>query len=258
MRIAVLGAGGAAGRACLSELETRGHQPIALGREEPLPVDIDAAILAVPPEVAQVVESDALLVDCSGGLPRTTLCLPGVTNPGDVRRLRIPNCTATLIAIALVPLRTFGIKSVTATTLQAASGAGWRGVEALQAGDTESIFGGVLQGNILPHERAAEEESEVAEQLHALLDCAAMITAFRVPVRVGHVASIMVETEEPCPNDLLPDNNLLDPLSLECKDDVATGRVRIDGLRTSLVACCDQLHAATAVPAVNAVLSVHC
>ncbi len=258
MRIAVLGAGGAAGRACLSELEARGHDPIALGREESLPGDVDAVILAVPLEVARAVESDALLVDCSGGLPHTTLFLPGVTHPSDARRLRIPNCTTTLIATALLPLRQLGIKSVTATTLQAASGAGWRGVQALESGDTESIFGGVLQGNILPHERAAEEESEVAEQLHTLLGCTAMITAFRVPVRVGHVASIMVETEEPCPNDLLPDNNLLDPLSLECNDHVATGRVRIDGLRTSLVACCDQLRAATAVPAVNAVLSVHC
>ena len=58
-----------------------------------------------------------------------------------------PNCATVVLAMALAPLRPFGIKRVLVTTMQAVSGAGYPGVASLD-----------ILGNIIPFIGGGEEE----------------------------------------------------------------------------------------------------
>jgi aspartate-semialdehyde dehydrogenase len=61
-----------------------------------------------------------------------------------------PNCTATLLAMALAPLHAaFGVEAVLMTSMQAVSGAGYPGVSALD-----------ILGNVVPYIRGEEEKVE--------------------------------------------------------------------------------------------------
>ncbi len=96
-----------------------------------------------------------------------------------------PNCTATILALALAPLdRAFGVEAVSVTTLQALSGAGWPGVPAVDA-----------LGNVIPF--IAEEEAKVEEELAKILgrgaDLRTSATCTRVPVIDGHTESVSVK-----------------------------------------------------------------
>jgi hypothetical protein len=70
-----------------------------------------------------------------------------------------PNCSTVVLALALAPLRQFGIRSVMVTTLQAVSGAGYPGVASLD-----------ILGNVVPAISGEEEkiESETQKILGAL------------------------------------------------------------------------------------------
>src|SRR5882757_7048650 len=60
-----------------------------------------------------------------------------------------PNCATVVIAMALAPLRQFGLKTTLVTTLQAISGAGYPGVPSWD-----------ILGNIIPHIGGEEEKIE--------------------------------------------------------------------------------------------------
>lgn len=91
-----------------------------------------------------------------------------------------PNCTACILSLALKPLSdSFGLESVMVTTMQAVSGAGIRGVGALEITD-----------NILPYIAGEEEkvERETAKILgNGLKVCAA---CHRVDVLDGHTETV--------------------------------------------------------------------
>jgi len=103
-----------------------------------------------------------------------------------------PNCTATILALALAPLhRAFGVEALLVSTLQAASGAGHPGVASLD-----------LLGNVVPHIRG--EEEKVAEEIGKLLGtlegerlvpAAFPVSAacHRVPVVDGHTEAVSVK-----------------------------------------------------------------
>jgi aspartate-semialdehyde dehydrogenase len=107
-----------------------------------------------------------------------------------------PNCSTIMIALALAPLhRSFGVKAVVATTMQALSGAGYPGVASLDIID-----------NVLPYIEGEEEkiESETKKILGDLdqnkIKTAAMKVSAqcnRVNVTDGHTASIRVSFERP-------------------------------------------------------------
>lgn len=251
MKITVIGARGSVGRACVSVLESRGEEVIPLGREDDLPNDTEGAIIASPiPNRTFSVP----VVDCSGALLDATLMLPSVLK-GSAKRMRIPNCMASLIAQALAPLHEkCTIASIIATCMQSVSGAGWCGVQALEQDNTAELFGGELTNNILPHEKHDDEESAIENDLQQLFGCNVTATSFRVPVFVGHVASIRVETTQPIETSLLPCSQIFDPRSMENKTTVAIGRVRIQKNTADLVICGDQLTCGTAIPAVELIL----
>jgi aspartate-semialdehyde dehydrogenase len=102
------------------------------------------------------------------------------------------NCSTAGLALALAPLRAFGIRRVSCVTFQSASGAGRRGLAALEAGppniipfikdeedkmafETAKIFGLWTGGAIEPAPFTVEAR------------CA------RVPVREGHLLSVSVD-----------------------------------------------------------------
>jgi aspartate-semialdehyde dehydrogenase len=112
------------------------------------------------------------------------------------RILTNPNCATVVLAMALAPLRQFGLKTVMVTTLQAISGAGYPGVPSWD-----------ILGNIIPHIGGGEEEKIQTETQKILgrLGAAAIeyhpvkvsATTTRVPVQNGHTGSIAVALEQP-------------------------------------------------------------
>ena len=110
-----------------------------------------------------------------------------------------PNCTATVLVLALAPLHArFGVEQVFMTSLQAVSGAGYPGVASLD-----------VLGNIIPLIRGEEEkvETETAKMLgrmdgQRVRPAAIQISAMchRVPVLDGHTEAVSVKlTGDPSP-----------------------------------------------------------
>jgi aspartate-semialdehyde dehydrogenase len=106
-----------------------------------------------------------------------------------------PNCVVVVYAMALAPLRQFGLKTSILTTLQAISGAGYPGVASWD-----------ILANVIPFIGGGEEEkieTETNKILGSLergavvnhpLKVSAAVT--RVPVHNGHTASISVALEQ--------------------------------------------------------------
>lgn len=102
-----------------------------------------------------------------------------------------PNCTTTVLVLALAPLhQAFGLEAVMMTSLQAASGAGWPGVSSLD-----------LMGNVIPFIRGEEGKVEVEtpKLLGQLCDGRIVPTPLlvsalchRVPVLEGHTEAVSV------------------------------------------------------------------
>ena len=110
-----------------------------------------------------------------------------------------PNCATVVLAMALAPLRQFGIRLVQVTTLQAVSGAGYPGVASLD-----------ILGNIIPFIGGGEEEKIQTETLKILgssttpLDAVVSAQVTRVPVIDGHTVAVSVELESrPAVEDVL-------------------------------------------------------
>lgn len=106
-----------------------------------------------------------------------------------------PNCATVVLAMALAPLRQFGLTSTIITTLQAISGAGYPGVPSWD-----------ILGNIIPYIGGGEEEKVETETKKILGTLRAghidnhpvrlSATTTRVPVQNGHTGSISVGLEQ--------------------------------------------------------------
>ena len=107
-----------------------------------------------------------------------------------------PNCAVVVLAMALAPLRQFGIRSVLTTTLQAVSGAGYPGVPSFD-----------VVGNVIPGIGGGEEDkiqSEPGKILGTLtgdrvIPHPAVVSAHttRVPVLDGHTMTVSVAFDRP-------------------------------------------------------------
>jgi aspartate-semialdehyde dehydrogenase len=106
-----------------------------------------------------------------------------------------PNCVVVVYAMALAPLRQFGLKASIITTLQAISGAGYPGVPSWD-----------ILGNVIPFIGGGEEQ-KIETETNKILGCvgkgkvvdhpvtiSAAVT--RVPVHNGHTGSIAVSLEQ--------------------------------------------------------------
>jgi aspartate-semialdehyde dehydrogenase len=105
-----------------------------------------------------------------------------------------PNCSVVALAMALAPLRPFGIRSVITTTMQAISGAGYPGVPSFD-----------IVGNVIPEIGGGEEEKIETEpnkilgrlEGETVTPHPAVISAHtnRVPVVDGHTLTVSVALE---------------------------------------------------------------
>ena len=106
-----------------------------------------------------------------------------------------PNCSTVVLAMALAPLRQFGLTTTMVTTLQAISGAGYPGVPSWD-----------ILGNVIPYIGGGEEEkieTETKKILGSLSNGQVVVhpvtlsaTTTRVPVQNGHTESISVGLEQ--------------------------------------------------------------
>jgi len=176
-----------------------------------------------------------------------------------------PNCTTIGVVMALEPLRrAAGLRNVVVTTLQAASGAGRDGWSELVAQRKAlaanphaplepEIFAAPIADNVvplcedlLPGGYSTEEMKLLHEtrKIMALDELPVRITCVRVPVGVGHSATLLVETEQPLSADearealaRFPGVQVIDdvatrafptPRDVAGRDEVLVGRIRDD------------------------------
>ncbi len=247
MRVAVLGATGAVGRTMLQILEERAFPadelvPLASERSSgaSLPwrgrdwtVQVPSAKAFAGCDIALfsagaarsrewgpvAADQGAVVIDNSSAwrtAPDVPLVIPEVNGRRIHERPRNiianPNCAAITLVIALEALRRVaGLRRVTATTLQSVSGAGQKGMAALDAelfGGTsaDSPFVAPIAHNVLPwigprgEDGWNEEETKVRNETRKILELPELpvaATCVRVPVRVGHSVSAAVELERP-------------------------------------------------------------
>src|SRR5580704_3366156 len=104
-----------------------------------------------------------------------------------------PNCATMVLAMALAPLKQFGITTVITTTMQAVSGAGYPGVASMD-----------ISANVIPFIGGEEEKMEQETQKilgdfaeDKIRPLAARVSAHcnRVPVVDGHTVTVSVEFE---------------------------------------------------------------
>ena len=102
-----------------------------------------------------------------------------------------PNCSTIVLAMALAPMKQFGIERVVVTTMQAISGAGYPGVASMD-----------INANVIPYIGGEEEKMQQETQkilgdfaAQAVTPLAAKVSAHcnRVPVVDGHMVAVSVE-----------------------------------------------------------------
>ena len=106
-----------------------------------------------------------------------------------------PNCSTIVLCLSLYPVyKSFGLKKVMVTTMQAISGAGYPGVPSLD-----------ILGNVVPHipDEEAKMETETLKIFGKyengkinFADFKISAMCNRVPVRDGHTISVSFETEK--------------------------------------------------------------
>ncbi len=296
-RIAIVGATGAVGKEMLRILESR-HFPIeeircfaspkSLGQSllfkgEKIPLrvlddsafkNIDIALFSAGKKISlefapKAVQEGAIVVDNSSGFRMdrdVPLVIPEVNPEALLKHKGIiasPNCTATIMLMALNPLhRLFHIKRIVLSTYQAASGAGSVAMHELQE-ETRAFFTKEpFRRTVMPHPYAFnlflhnapmtdnnynDEEMKVIEEARKILEEPSLpmaVTCVRVPILRAHSESINVEFEKPVSADearlilanspgvtLLEDwagNRFPMPSDASFQDNIFVGRIRND------------------------------
>ena len=152
-----------------------GHTVVSNARNYRMDADVPLLIPEINPDHLQLLAAQAGARGWPGRI---------VTNP---------NCSTIVMAMALAPLRPFGLQSVTVATLQAISGAGYPGVASLD-----------ILGNVVPY--VAGEEGKMETETQKILGTYAegaitphpvVVSAqtTRVPVVNGHIALVSVGFE---------------------------------------------------------------
>lgn len=174
-----------------------------------------------------------------------------------------PNCTTTVLVMALKPLHDYGrVKRVVASSYQAVSGAGAQAVEELKRqvkawtkGEPieAKVFPYQIAFNLIPHIDAFQEQGYTKEELKLVYEARKILeddeikvspTTVRVPVFYAHSVSASVETERKITREKalelfakMPGLQVLDdpaekrypmPLYAAGHDDCFVGRIRED------------------------------
>ncbi len=257
LRVAVLGATGAVGEEMMSVLESR-HFPVSdlvpLASErsrgkkvtfhgEPIEVcvlskdsfkGVDLALFSagasISREVAPLAVKDgAVVVDNSSAFRMEAdvpLVVPEV-NPEMISRhkgiIANPNCSTIIMVVAIAPIhRLSPIQRIVASTYQAASGAGAKGMDALgreldgegkpsatvpvNTKAKDSPFPHRLAGNLIPRIDVIQDNGYTKEEMKMVLETRKIMglppipisaTCVRVPVKRAHSESVQITTRSP-------------------------------------------------------------
>jgi aspartate-semialdehyde dehydrogenase len=95
------------------------------------------------------------------------------------------NCVTTGLAMALAPLKKFGIKEVSICSYQSVSGAGYPGLSSFDITD-----------NCIPY--IGQEEEKIEKEIKKILDFDPVVYAYcvRVPVMFGHLEALWLTFEQ--------------------------------------------------------------
>lgn len=235
---------------------------------------VDIALFSAGGDISRafrpaVVRAGAVMIDNSSAFRMdddVPLVVPEV-NPEDVKWnkgvIANPNCTTAIMLVAVAPLhRAKKLRRLIASTYQAASGAGAKGmheliVQAREVLDGKAVnpvaFAHQIAFNLIPHIDAFKENGYTKEELKMLNESRKMLhlpellvscTCVRIPVLRAHSEALNLEFE----NDITPEEaraiieaapgvQLVDdpadkrypmPLDATEKYDVLCGRIRQD------------------------------
>lgn len=198
--------------------------------------------------------------------PTVPLVVPEV-NPEDVKNhqgiIANPNCTTIVTLMALFPLhQAFGVTRVFASSYQAVSGSGTKGLEELEKQTEQIVKGESVEKNIYPHQIAfnvlphvddfldngyTKEEMKMENEGRKIMnhpEFRASVTCVRVPVYRAHSIAVNAEFIKPVSVDAArdalskaPGLDVIDnvdsneyplPLNQANVDNCAVGRIRID------------------------------
>ena len=157
------------------EFAKAGHVVVSNSRNHRMEPDVPLLIPEVNPDHLKIIPHQQRLRGWKGQI---------ATNP---------NCSTMVLAMALAPLKQFGITRVIATTMQAISGAGYPGVASMD-----------INANVIPFIGGEEEKMQQETQKilgdfagDSLRPLAAKVSAHcnRVPVVDGHMVAVSVEFE---------------------------------------------------------------
>ncbi len=250
---------------------------------------VDIALFSAGSSISKVFapaagKAGCVVIDNSSAFrmsPGVPLTIPEV-NPESVRDLRVsaelpnvianPNCSTIILLMALTPLRrAFGVERVVVSTYQAASGAGAKGMEELEAqtrddlagkpvragAETGGVFHEPYAFNLFSHNTAIDpvtglnvEETKVILETRKIWNdeaVAVSATCVRVPVRRAHAESVNVTLKTPATTEQVREvlakfpgvrvvddragNRFPTPLKASGIDDVLVGRIRPDASR---------------------------
>lgn len=261
---------------------------------------VDIALFSAGGEISKqfvphAVNAGTVVIDNSSAFrmePSVPLVVPEI-NPQDAKQhqgiIANPNCSTVIALMALAPLhKAFGLSRVIASTYQAVSGTGARGIEELRSqvaafskGEpiVSKVYPHQIAFNLLPHVDAfletgyTKEEMKFQNESRKILHLPYLqtsITCVRVPVYRAHSLSIHAEFEETvslakAEEALLaaPGVDLIDdlaqalypmPLEVQGLDQCHVGRLRLDSALPNALAfwvCGDQLLKGAALNAVQ-------
>ncbi len=219
--------------------------------------------------IPEALSQGCLVIDSSSAFrmdPKVPLVIPEINLhalPSHQGLIASPNCTATMMLMAVAPLhRAVPIKRIILSTYQAASGAGQRAMIELEEETRAHLNCQPYQPTVMPYPYAFnlfahnapmtdssynEEELKVIEESRKILEAPELsigVTCVRVPVLRAHSEALNVEFSAPfSPSQargllasapgvqLLEDwtaNRFPMPLDASGHDDVFVGRIRKD------------------------------
>jgi aspartate-semialdehyde dehydrogenase len=221
--------------------------------------------------VPHAVRGGAVAIDKSSAWrmqPGVPLVVPEVNGDRAVEHegvIAVPNCSTIQLMVALKPLHdAAGLQSVRVATYQSVSGAGKQSMERLLA---ERVEDHDLRADWPFDGEEFEEETKIQEETRKILelpDLPVQAVCVRVPVLVGHLETVWIETEDALEPEqartLLanaPGVRIVDvpsPAQAAGQDDVLVGRVRRDAITPNgltLMVAGDNLRKGAALNAVQ-------
>jgi aspartate-semialdehyde dehydrogenase len=221
--------------------------------------------------VPHAVRGGAVAIDKSSAWrmkPDVPLVVPEVNGERALEHngvIAVPNCSTIQLMVALKPLHdAAGLRSVRLATYQSVSGAGKSSMERLRA---ESVEEHDLRADWPFDGELYEEEAKIHEETRKILELPGLLvqaTCVRVPVLVGHLEAVWIETEDALEPEQAravlanaPGLRLVDfpsPAQAAGRDEVLVGRIRRDPISRNgltLMVAGDNLRKGAALNAVQ-------